>query len=138
MAYANSLPNRHSRDMAIMAVMHGWAEKDSAAALAWAQQLPAGQLRNQVLSAAVGALGATDPQAAFDLMKTAGLNNQWRYGGMHSVFYTWAEKDPASAIKAAESLSASSVPRRFKPLPRLGLPRTRSGGHLGKHAAERQ
>ena len=115
MAYANTVTGRPSRDTAIVAVMQGWAEKDSAAALAWAQQLPPGQLRNQVLSAAVGALASKDPQAAFDLMKSAGLDNQLlRYGGLRQVFRAWAEKDPAAAIKGAESCSGEQRSQAFQ------------------------
>ena len=97
LASANTVSNKSSREMAIMSVVNGWAEKDAVAATAWAQQLPPGQLRNQALGAVTGELAAVDPAAAFDLMKSTGANNAWRWGGLHQIFSSWVEKDPAAA-----------------------------------------
>ena len=50
MAYADAVAGFQNRQQAILAVLRAWAEKDAEAATAWAQQLPAGQLREQALS----------------------------------------------------------------------------------------
>ncbi len=108
MAYAQAVVGKNSRDNAIRTVISAWAGNDAAAATAWAQQLPAGQLRTLALSAALGSMSEKDPEAAFKLMMSEGLGNQWRRGGgvnTYQIFGSWADKDPDAATKAAQSLT---------------------------------
>ncbi len=54
------------RTQALAGLALAWAERDSAAALAWAQGLPAGSERDAVLKSTLIGLARSDPMAALD------------------------------------------------------------------------
>jgi hypothetical protein len=71
----------------------GWAEHDSVAAAAWAQQLPAGPVRDRAIQTVVSTLADKDPSAALDFMQNlpSGRNRQSLYW---PIFNRWATTDP--------------------------------------------
>jgi hypothetical protein len=126
LAYAEKLKNVSQRDDAMRWVFYGWVQADLPAARAWAAQLPAGYLRQQVFRTVVEILAHTDPVAALDLCHETAGNCNWpndvavaleKFPFIQPsattwdttaifIFRQWAEQDPqASATKAAEILS---------------------------------
>jgi hypothetical protein len=66
------------RGQALAGVAKAWAEKDGAAALAWAQAMPAGEARDAALKAVLAGWAKTDPIAALgklDLVPPGGEEN---------------------------------------------------------------
>lgn len=59
------------RGQALAGVAKAWAEKDGAAALAWAQAMPAGEARDQALKAVLAGWAKTDPIAALGKLDLA-------------------------------------------------------------------
>lgn len=59
------------RGQALNGVAKAWAQKDGAAALAWAQAMPAGEARDQTLKGVLTGWAKTDPFAALDRLDLA-------------------------------------------------------------------
>ena len=85
------------------------AEQDPASALSQAQQMPAGQKRDEALSAVASKIAETDPVQALKLIQNTPNGNGNIYLGtaaVYGIFSKWAEKDPAQATQALLQLPA--------------------------------
>ncbi len=60
-----------NRAQALAGVARAWGRKDGAAALAWAQSMPAGDARDQALKAVLSGWAMTDPMAALSKLDLA-------------------------------------------------------------------
>ncbi len=86
------------KQQTVQMAFKGLAAQDVSGALAQAQQLPAGQKRDQAVTAIAGKIAETDPAQALQMVQ--GIKNT---GAMDQIFSKWAEKDPAQATQAAMS-----------------------------------
>ncbi len=84
------------RNQAIAGVAKAWAEKDGAAALAWAQSLPPGDARDQALKASLVGWAKTDPITALgklDLVPPGGEESYYGSDVGAQVLREAAKKD---------------------------------------------
>ncbi len=110
-ANAMNLANKQERISALSAVVGSWVGKDSQAAVGWVQQLPAGTERNQVLNSLLGSLASVDPQAAFTLSQSSGPEARRSF---YALFYTWADRDPYTAVSKAAELTGQQRSQAFQ------------------------
>ena len=107
MAYAKALPLSERRDDSICWVVQTWAEDDAAAAADWATQLPKGGLRDRVMGDVLRAIAGKDPAAALDLSEKPGWARQKNNNfNLHTIFSSWANRDPAAAAARAAGLNS--------------------------------
>jgi len=76
-----------------------WAEEDGAAASAWARGLGQEQDRAAALAEIATMMASHEPVVALELAAEAG-----RAGLIYDVLRTWVQRDPAGAVRWAESL----------------------------------
>ena len=80
-----------------------WATLSPTDAAAWAQTLPPGGIRNDVMNAVINVMTRTDPQMAVQLLRQHGSQNaRWV---ARSLFGNWADRDPKHAAAAALELN---------------------------------
>ena len=130
---ANS-SGRHSAKLGHYQRGRRLAEHDATAANTWAQQLPAGQARDQAMQTIVSALADKDPQAALAFLETlpAGRNRQNLYWPISAL-----DDDRSVCGGGARPANPSRAQSRYRaPGDRckLGEPGSRSRFRLGKYA----
>ena len=73
MAYAQNLPDTQQDGEVLSQIAEVWVQRNFEEAFAWFNQLPAGELRNEVLQPICAKMAETDPVAAFDLLTGKGV-----------------------------------------------------------------
>ncbi|MDQ3621610.1 MAG: hypothetical protein M3463_03850 [Verrucomicrobiota bacterium] len=91
---AAMMPPGKSQDAALRGLISKWSRKDSAGALAWAQQQTDKEVRQAVLPALVMEIAWHDTQSALQLALT--IDKAGRFA-VQNVLSAWASKEPAAA-----------------------------------------
>lgn len=102
--YVDLLPASADPERLRGVVVTAWAEKDFAAALAWARALEKGTARNESLTVLAGALAGSDPAAAMNLIQE-NFSRRESERVFEKVFSVWAETDFAGALTAAREIT---------------------------------
>ena len=99
MDHANAIKDANERRLAAIQVLRGWLELDPASAVAWAKQLPPGQLQSEAFAVVAPQLVAKDPEAALALLEPAfGRGSSY---SVRELFEAWSARDPAAAAARA-------------------------------------
>jgi hypothetical protein len=94
---------RWSKDRLIACVTNMWADKEPAAAKAWAFALPKGAKQKAAISGLAGSMMQSDPGATLAWAKS--LPAEMRPDDLHRrIFFHWIARDPATASQMALSL----------------------------------
>lgn len=99
--------NVSARNRYVQQAALAWARTDFDAAYAWIQTLPS-ELAQTLPGPLLNQLAATDPQRALGLARAAGEEFFRRH--QTALFRSWAENDPASAIRALGSTLLETSP----------------------------
>ncbi len=89
--------NAAARSRYITQAATAWARDDFASAWAWAGAIADAKLRQSLLLGLLAQLASTDPQKALALLPTG--DEPLERAARRSIFQTWAERDPAAAIR---------------------------------------
>jgi hypothetical protein len=75
--------------------------------MAWAQQLPAGSLRNQMFNNVLQIMALKEPAAAYEVYLKLDATDR-RNGNVSAdqIFQAWAVKDPAAALAKAGAITS--------------------------------
>jgi len=99
--WGNEQERARDRDAVLRSVISAIVgEGDTTEAIAFLETMEPGRGRNSALERIVSSLATTDPESAYDLIKSHGGNG--REGQAHSsLFYQWARSDPDRAFAVA-------------------------------------
>jgi len=84
---------------ALCGVAAGWAQRDGAAAVAWARAMEIGGTRDAVLTAAIVAWGRADPLAALECFEEVPRDARHMDTGKADLMRAAVERDPDAALE---------------------------------------
>jgi hypothetical protein len=96
------------RTKALAAIAHSWAVTDAKAALAWAEALPEGLQRENILERVIQRWADSDPKAAATYLAEI-TPGRLRDLTFTSTVNQWAQDDPEGVLAWSRSLRNSSV-----------------------------
>jgi len=99
---ALDLPSGQQRDDLIQRGAMQWASVDAASAVAWVEQIPAGDLRNQTLSSVAIVWSASEPVAAANLALKNLPPGRSLDDTVISIVQRWAQREPEAAMAWVE------------------------------------
>ena len=117
LALSEKLPEE-ARPLHAALVVGEWAKSDAAAAVRWAQEQPAGPIRDAAASGAVSTLYNKEPQTAYPLAR--GISDrETRVNQLQAVYHEWLFLDAgaAQAAMASAGLPADELAAALKPPP---------------------
>ncbi|MGK0186865.1 MAG: hypothetical protein ACI9R3_002649 [Verrucomicrobiales bacterium] len=83
-----------------------WAQSDSAAALAWASELPLGSQRTQAIGGLLNQLQSQEPERAASILSKEGITNDTSHTA-GSIFGNWVMEDRDAALSWMEGLNVA-------------------------------
>jgi hypothetical protein len=95
--------NQSAPDECVRSLVSDWVLKDSTAASAWIDSLPAGHLRDQAANQLVETIQEDDPVNAIVWAKSIS-DQEARQKAVNGVYRQWFETDPAAASQAVQHL----------------------------------
>lgn len=101
-------PVSAGRDEMLAAAAASWARQDANAAVAWARELPEGELRRRMVTSVGFEIAQTNPDRALEVAELLPAGRErWLLTG--AVAQTWVVKDPQAAFAWAKDLPAGEA-----------------------------
>jgi len=99
--WGNQLERARDRDAVLRSVISAVVgDGDTVRAIAFLETMAPGKGRSSALQRIVSSLAETDPEGAYEFVKSQGVNGTDRQA-FSSLFYQWARTDPARAFEVA-------------------------------------
>jgi hypothetical protein len=122
-AFCLNLPNNDGKASLCETLVMNWGEANQSAALAWAQKLTRGMVRERAMQKLSQVLATTDPQAAIKLIE-AEISPDNRSEAQNRLMQLWATHDFAGAEAWIKKEGESDLSYEYRRHAVLGLSRT--------------
>jgi hypothetical protein len=105
--FARQMPEGETRNTFLRQLLVTWAERDAAAAMAWAERLPATAERRAAFTTVSTALATSDPRSALELAIQHGADEDETGGLLENLAMQWAEREISAAMEWVSTQSSS-------------------------------
>jgi hypothetical protein len=97
--FVRRLPGGATKDTFLRQLLVAWTERDAAAAMAWADRLPATAERRAAFTTVSTALATSDPRSALELAIRHGADEDETGGLLENLAMQWAERETSAALE---------------------------------------